>query len=123
MGVWWGELRAARKGTVSIRMRVLGAIVMFMGTRQILAGTLTLGGFFTYTMFLGYLAAPLFQVVSVGTQITEAIAGLERTREVLGETPEDEDPSRTVTLGPIHGDVAFENVTFAYEQKKTVLHG
>ena len=67
-------------------MGMVGAIVMFMGTRQILSGHLTLGGFFTYTMFLGYLAAPLFQVVGIGTQITEAIAGLERTREVLSET-------------------------------------
>ena len=82
----------------STLMGVIGAIVMFMGTRQILAGKLTLGGFFTYTMFLGYLAAPLFQVVGIGTQITEAIAGLERTREVLDETPENEDPERTVTL-------------------------
>jgi subfamily B ATP-binding cassette protein MsbA len=48
-------------------MGVVGAIVMLMGTRQIIAGQLTLGGFFTYTMFLGYLAAPLFQVVSIGT--------------------------------------------------------
>ena len=108
--------------TSSSLMGIIGAIVMFMGTRQILAGKLTLGGFFTYTMFLGYLAAPLFQVVGVGTQITEAIAGLERTREVLSETPEDEDPERTVILPPIRGDVAFEDVTFAYEAKKTVLH-
>jgi len=106
----------------STLMGVIGAIVMFMGTRQILAGKLTLGGFFTYTMFLGYLAAPLFQVVGIGTQITEAIAGLERTREVLDETPEDEDPNRTIMLAEIRGDVAFEDVTFAYEQAKTVLH-
>jgi ABC-type multidrug transport system fused ATPase/permease subunit len=106
----------------STLMGVIGAIVMFMGTRQILAGKLTLGGFFTYTMFLGYLAAPLFQVVGIGTQITEAIAGLERTREVLDETPEDEDPHRTVTLPEIRGEVVFQDVTFAYEQKKTVLH-
>jgi ABC-type multidrug transport system fused ATPase/permease subunit len=106
----------------STLMGIIGAIVMFMGTRQILAGKLTLGGFFTYTMFLGYLAAPLFQVVGIGTQITEAIAGLERTREVLDETPEDEDPNRTVTLPEIRGDVAFQDVTFAYEQTKTVLH-
>jgi ABC-type multidrug transport system fused ATPase/permease subunit len=106
----------------STLMGVIGAIVMFMGTRQILAGKLTLGGFFTYTMFLGYLAAPLFQVVGIGTQITEAIAGLERTREVLDETPEDEDPHRTVTLSEIRGEVVFQDVTFAYEQKKTVLH-
>src|ERR1035438_7136358 len=107
--------------TSSTLMGVIGAIVMFMGTRQILAGKLTLGGFFTYTMFLGYLAAPLFQVVGIGTQITEALAGLERTREVLDEIPENEDPNRTVTLPEIRGDVTFQDVTFAYEQKKTVL--
>jgi subfamily B ATP-binding cassette protein MsbA len=106
----------------SMLMGIIGAIVMFMGTRQILAGKLTLGGFFTYTMFLGYLAAPLFQVVGIGTQITEAIAGLERTREVLDEVPENEDPERTFALPPIQGDVAFVDVTFAYEAKKTVLH-
>ena len=55
-------------------------------------------------------------------QITEAIAGLERTREVLDETPENEDPGRSVTLGPIRGNVAFHDVSFAYEQQKTVLH-
>jgi ABC-type multidrug transport system fused ATPase/permease subunit len=103
-------------------MGMVGAIVMLMGTRQIIAGKLTLGGFFTYTMFLGYLAAPLFQVVGIGTQITEAIAGLERTREVLGEKPEDEDPRRTVSLPEIQGDVAFEDVTFAYDAAKPVLH-
>jgi ABC-type multidrug transport system fused ATPase/permease subunit len=106
----------------STLMGVIGAIVMFMGTRQILDGKLTLGGFFTYTMFLGYLAAPLFQVVGIGTQISEAVAGLERTREVLTETPENEDPNRTVTLPEVRGEVVFEDVTFAYEQKKTVLH-
>jgi len=73
-------------------------------------------------MFLGYLAAPLFHVVGIGTQITEAIAGLERTREVLDEVPENEDPERTLELPPIVGDVAFDDVTFAYEAKKTVLH-
>ena len=109
--------------TSSTLMGMVGAIVMLIGSRQIMAGKLTLGEFFTYTMFLGYLAAPLFQVVSVGTQITEAIAGLERTREVLSEVPEDEDVGRTLRLPEIRGEVAFENVTFAYEAKKTVLHG
>ncbi|HSY13480.1 MAG TPA: ABC transporter ATP-binding protein [Verrucomicrobiae bacterium] len=106
----------------STLMGLIGAIVMFMGTRQILDGKLTLGGFFTYTMFLGYLAAPLFQVVGIGTQITEAIAGLERTREVLDETPENEDPDRTIMLGPIRGDLRFDDVTFAYEKDREVLH-
>ena len=108
--------------SASTLMGIIGAIVMFIGTRQILVGKLTLGGFFTYTMFLGYLVAPLIQVVSIGTQITEAIAGLERTREVLDENPENEDPERTISLGEVRGDVVFQDVSFAYEQQKTVLH-
>jgi len=103
-------------------MGVVGAIVMYMGSRQILAHKLTLGGYFTYIMFLGYLAAPLFQVVGIGTQITEALAGLERTREVLNEHPENEDPKRTVSLGRIDGGVEFRDVSFGYTPEKTVLH-
>ncbi len=103
-------------------MGVVGAIVMFMGSRQILAGRLTLGGYLTYIMFLGYLAAPLFQVVGIGTQITEALAGLERTREVLNEYPEDEDPKRTLSLGRIDGEVEFRDVSFGYIPDKPVLH-
>ena len=103
-------------------MGVIGAIVMLMGAHLILAGKLTLGSFFSYTAFLGYLAAPIFQIASVGTQLTEAIAGLERTREVLEEQPEDEDPRRSVTLSEIRGEVIFEDVTFAYDPSKTVLH-
>jgi subfamily B ATP-binding cassette protein MsbA len=103
-------------------MGVVGAIVMYMGSLQILAHRLTLGGYFTYIMFLGYLAAPLFQVVGIGTQITEALAGLERTREVLDENPENEDPKRTVSLGRIEGNVEFRDVSFGYTPEKTVLH-
>ncbi len=103
-------------------MGVVGAIVMFMGSRQILMGKLTMGGYFTYIMFLGYLAAPLFQVVGIGTQITEALAGLERTREVLDERPEDEDPRRTLSLGRIDGAVEFREVSFGYTPEKPVLH-
>ena len=105
-----------------VLMGVVGALVMFLGTQQVLSGALTLGGFFTYTMFLGFLVAPLFQVVGIGTQLTEAIAGLERTREVLRERPEDEDPQRTAVLEEIKGDITFEHVSFAYEKDKTVLH-
>ncbi len=106
----------------SMLMGVVGAIVMFMGSQQILAGRLTLGGYLTYIMFLGYLAAPLFQVVGIGTQITEALAGLERTREVLDEYPEDEDPRRTLSLGRIDGEIEFRDVTFGYAPDKPVLH-
>ncbi len=64
--------------------------------------------------------APVFQVVGIGTQLTEAVAGLERTKEVLDERPEDEDPRRTVTLPDIEGELAFDHVSFAYEEGKPV---
>jgi subfamily B ATP-binding cassette protein MsbA len=65
----------------------------------------------------------MFQIVSIGTQLTEALAGLERTREVLREAPEDADPRRTASLGRIEGDVVFDDVRFAYEPDKPVLNG
>jgi len=100
---------------------MVGVVVMFVGAREIFAGTLTLGGLMTFTAFLVFLAAPVFQVVAIGTQISEALAGLERTREVMHERPEDEDPRRTVALGPIRGEVEFEHVSFAYDPGKLVL--
>jgi ABC-type multidrug transport system fused ATPase/permease subunit len=106
----------------TVLMGVVGAVVMFLGARQVLSGALTLGGFFTYTMFLGFLVAPLFQVVGIGTQLTEAIAGLERTQEVLSEHPEDQDPRRHAVLGRIEGVVEFDRVRFAYDGGSTVLH-
>jgi subfamily B ATP-binding cassette protein MsbA len=101
----------------------VGAAVMFVGARQILAGRLTVGGFFTYTLFLGFLVAPIFQIVAVGTQITEALAGLERMREILSESREDVDPKRVVRPGAIRGRLEFKDVAFAYEKEKPVLRG
>jgi subfamily B ATP-binding cassette protein MsbA len=101
---------------------IVGAAVMYVGARQVLAGSLTVGGFFTYTMFLGFLVAPIFQIVAIGTQLTEALAGLERTREILRERPEDRDPRRTLLLPPLRGELRFDAVSFAYEPGKTVLH-
>ena len=100
---------------------MVSALIMFLGARQIVAGHMTLGTFVTYTIFLGLLVAPVFQIVMIGTQITEALAGLERTREVLRERPEDDDPARSLRLDHINGEVVFENVSFAYEARKTVL--
>jgi ABC-type multidrug transport system fused ATPase/permease subunit len=107
----------------SVLLGVVSAAVMYVGARQILDGHITLGGFFTYTLLLGFLVAPLFQVVAIGTQLTEAAAGLERTREVLRESREDADPRRTVDLGRIRGQVAFEDVRFEYEAGRPVLNG
>jgi subfamily B ATP-binding cassette protein MsbA len=107
----------------SVLLGLVGAAVMYVGARQILSGALTVGGFFTYTVFLGFLVGPMFQIVSIGTQLTEALAGLERIREVFRERPEDEDPQRVAALPKIVGNVAFEHVRFAYDGGKTVLAG
>jgi ABC-type multidrug transport system fused ATPase/permease subunit len=103
-------------------MGFVSALIMYLGARQILAGTMTLGTFLTYTIFLALLVAPVFQIVQIGTQLTEAVAGLDRTREILAERPEDADPRRSRVLGEIRGEVEFENVSFAYDSGKTVLH-
>ncbi len=106
----------------TVMMGVLGALVMYLGARQMIAHTLTLGQFFTFTMFLAFLIGPVFQIVGIGTQISEALAGLERTREVLRERPEDEDPRRRINAGAIQGEVVFEHVTFSYDEGRPVLH-
>ena len=72
---------------------------------------------------MAFLVAPVFQVVGIGTQLTEAIAGLERTREILDEAAEDADPERTATLPALTGEVRFEGVEFEYEEGKPVLRG
>jgi subfamily B ATP-binding cassette protein MsbA len=108
--------------SATVLMGVVGATVMFLGARQILAHQLTLGGFMTFTAFLAFLVAPMFQVVGIGTQITEALAGLDRTQEVLHENPEDADPRRAARIGTIQGHVVFDRVDFAYEPGKPILH-
>jgi subfamily B ATP-binding cassette protein MsbA len=106
----------------TVLMGLVSAVIMFLGAQKILAGTMTLGTFVTFTIFLGMLIAPLVQIVSIGPQLTEAITGLERTREVLNEKPEDEQSGRTIVLDRVIGSVTFENVDFSYDTGKPVLH-
>ncbi len=106
----------------SVLLGVAGALVMYFGAKELVSGSLLLGDMALFTFMLALLVAPLYQMVNIGTQLTEAVAGLERTREVLAEQPEDVDPRRSVDLGPIRGEVRFENVSFAYETGKPVLH-
>jgi subfamily B ATP-binding cassette protein MsbA len=105
----------------AVLMGVVSAIVILIGGHKVVSGEISPGDFVRYTVFLGLLVAPIFQIVAIGTQITEALAGLERTREILNEKPEDEIPGRAVTLDRIHGEVAFESVNFAYDSGKPVL--
>jgi ABC-type multidrug transport system fused ATPase/permease subunit len=107
--------------SATVLMGVVGALIMYVGARQILAGAMTLGQFMTFTAMLAFMIAPMFQIVGIGTQLTEALAGLERTREVMRERPEDQDPRRTVSLPVITGQVVFDNVNFAYDAGKDIL--
>ncbi|MGB6977661.1 MAG: ABC transporter ATP-binding protein [Candidatus Acidiferrales bacterium] len=107
--------------SATVLVGVIGALVMLLGARQILSGHMTLGTFLTFTIFLGLLVSPISQIVGIGPQITEALAGLERTREVLDEKPEDQDPQRTIHLGRVTGRVVFERVNFEYDSGKPVL--
>jgi ABC-type multidrug transport system fused ATPase/permease subunit len=108
--------------SATLLLGVVSSIIMYMGGRQILAGTLSLGDFFKYTAFLAFLVAPVFQIVNIGTQLSEALAGLERTREVMTEMREDRDPRRISPLSQIKGRVEFDDVSFAYSEGKPVLH-
>jgi subfamily B ATP-binding cassette protein MsbA len=107
----------------TVILGIVGVVVMWMGAHLHAGGRLTTGGYFSYVMFLAFMTAPIVQLVSIGTQLTEAMAGLDRTREVLGERAEDADPGRAVELGVVEGDVQFVDVGFAYVEDKPVLHG
>jgi subfamily B ATP-binding cassette protein MsbA len=104
-------------------MGLATVMVMGYGGRLILAGDLTLGELFSFTIFLGFLVAPIVQMANIGTQMTEAFAGLDRTAELLSQAKEDDDPRRTRTMPAIEGHVEFEDVWFAYEPDKPVLKG
>jgi ABC-type multidrug transport system fused ATPase/permease subunit len=100
---------------------VIYCVVLWVGAHQMFAGRLKLGEFFMFIVLLNYLVSPLMMLVGIGSQISEALAGLERVREILKERPEDADPKRTVAIGPIAGDVRFDGVNFSYIEGKPVL--
>lgn len=96
--------------------------IMGIGGYLIMQGKMTIGDFIAFTLYLGFMIAPIVQMTSIGTQITEAFAGLDRTREILNVKTEHDDPSRTKILSTINGHVKFENVSFAYTKENPVLH-
>jgi ABC-type multidrug transport system fused ATPase/permease subunit len=102
---------------------LVSALVMWLGGHAVLSHSWTVGDYFSYNMFLAFMIAPVFQIVNIGTQLTEAFAGLDRTSEIMAEIEENQVPGRTMKMPPINGTVRFENVEFAYEPDKPVLHG
>ena len=107
----------------TVVLGLVGGLVMYLGAHEHAAHHLSVGQYFEFTFLLAFLVAPIAQLVSIGTQLTEALAGLDRTSEILAEPEEDREVRRVNTLGVIRGDVEFRNVTFAYDPGKPVLHG
>ena len=102
---------------------IIGVLMIWLGGRAIIAGDMTLGDLMMYIFFVGLVAAPLVSIAAIGTQITEALAGLDRIREILDMPTEiDEDATRQ-PIGPLRGEVAFEEVWFEYAEGQPVLRG
>jgi subfamily B ATP-binding cassette protein MsbA len=102
---------------------LVSALVMWLGGHLIFDKTWTTGVYFQYYVFLAFMIAPVFQIVNIGTQLTEAFAGLDRTSEIMSEPEENQSAGRTVKMPPIQGTVRFDDVEFAYDADKPVLHG
>ena len=96
--------------------------VMGLGGYEIMNESLTIGEFLTFTFLLGLMIAPIVQMSNIGSQLTEALAGLDRTEELMNMTPESDEENRTIVLQDIKGDIVFKEVSFAYEEDKEVLH-
>jgi ABC-type multidrug transport system fused ATPase/permease subunit len=100
---------------------IIGVIMIIVGGRSILAGRMTVGDFLNYILFTGLLAAPVVQMASIGTQISEAFAGLDRIRELMQMTTEDQEDAARAPLDQIAGEVVFEDVSFEYNPGTPVL--
>ncbi|HEX6177923.1 MAG TPA: ABC transporter ATP-binding protein [Thermoanaerobaculia bacterium] len=100
---------------------VVGMVVMVIGGREVIAGRMTIGDLISFTLYLALVVGPVAQIVSIGTQLSEAFAGLERMRELLGEEREDATDALKAPLGAIHGEVDFRNVSFEYSPGVPVL--
>ena len=112
---------AAVSAFSTLLLGIVGVAIMWIGSHEVLAHRMTLGSFFSFTLYLGMLVGPVIQIVSIGSQITEAFAGLERIREIRDEKREDEGDAALELLPRIVGDVEFEDVSFEYEKGVPVL--
>jgi len=96
--------------------------IMGIGGWQIINDSLTIGDFLAFTLYLGFMIAPIAQMSNIGSQLTEAFAGLDRTEEIMNMKPEDDPEIRPIFLGEINGNIKFDDVSFSYEKGKQVLH-
>jgi ABC-type multidrug transport system fused ATPase/permease subunit len=106
----------------SVLTGLIGVLVIVIGGRAVLSGSMSLGDMFMYVMFVGLLAAPLVQISSIGTQVSEAFAGLDRIREIRDMATEDQSDASKASLGDVQGCVEFQDVTFEYTPGVPVLN-
>ena len=97
-------------------------IMMGYGGYLMIQGELSTGEYFEFTFLLALMVAPIVQMSNIGSQLTEALAGLDRTEELMNKTAEAQEKNRTIVLDDIKGDMVFDQVSFAYEEDKAVLH-
>jgi ABC-type multidrug transport system fused ATPase/permease subunit len=95
--------------------------IMGIGGYMIIQQEMTFGDFLAFTLYMGFMIAPIVQMSNIGSQLTEAFAGLDRTEELMNMTPEDDGTTRTIQIGDIKGDMAFNDVSFEYDEGKPVL--
>lgn len=108
--------------SATLLLGLASASIMGIGGKLIIQDHLTIGEFISFTIYLGFTIAPIVQMSNIGSQLTEAFAGLDRTEEIMNMDPEDDERVRTVEIGPIRGDITFDRVSFSYEEGKQVLN-
>ncbi len=105
----------------ALLLGLASAGIMGIGGYFIMEGELTFGDFLAFTLYLGFMIAPIVQMSNIGSQLTEAFAGLDRTEEIMNSPLEADDKTRTVALPEIQGNIQFDKVSFAYEEGKEVV--
>ena len=106
----------------TVIMGLSAVLIMGVGGSLILRGAMTVGDFVSFSLYLGFMVTPIVQMSRIGTEITEAFAGLDRIEEVMARQPEGNEPERTVTLARVDGHIRFDHVSFAYQHGEQVLH-
>ena len=106
----------------TLLMGVGSVLIMGFGGHMIIREQMTIGEFVSFTLYLAFLVAPIVQMSNIGTQLTEAFAGLDRMEEILNLPAEGEEAGRTVTLDTVRGDIVFDDVSFAYAEKEVLTH-
>lgn len=96
--------------------------IMGIGGHYMIQGEITPGDFLQFTFLLAFMVAPIVQMSNIGSQLTEALAGLDRTEELMSMEAEEDDANRTIELGNFKGELIFNDVSFAYEENKEVIH-